>query len=183
MNNMKLATLLAGQIKKRPGLADLLKEVTQQTFQNRVIFLDYPVYPIQRWSQAKPHPELWSILDANRSNYIELLKSFLTFAEYFSKIPERQTDISSPLEPTWINGWMPALDGVALYSLVAMKHPKRFLEVGSGNSTKFARKSITDHGLSTRIVSIDPHPRVEIDELCDQIIREPAEAVGMDIFE
>jgi hypothetical protein len=78
---------------------------------------------------------------------------------------------------------MPALDGVALYSLIAMKQPKYFLEVGSGTSTKFARRAITDHRLNTKIISIDPHPRAEIDMLCDQIIREPVEAISLDIFD
>ena len=39
-----------------------------------------------------------------------------------------------------------------------------------------------DEGLSTRLVSIDPHPRVEIDALCDVVIRQPAEDVDPDYF-
>src|SRR5262249_31617104 len=33
--------------------------------------------------------------------------------------------------------------------------------------------------LSTRIVSIDPHPRAEIDPLCDEIIRSPVEDIDL----
>ena len=40
---------------------------------------------------------------------------------------------------------------------------RQMLEIGSGNSTKFARRAIRDHRLCTRITSIDPHPRAEID--------------------
>jgi hypothetical protein len=64
-----------------------------------------------------------------------------------------------------------------------MRRPKHFLEVGSGNSTKFARKAISDHRLDTKIISIDPHPRAEIDMLCDQVLREPVEAISLDIFD
>jgi methyltransferase family protein len=183
MNNAKIASFLAAQVKKHPALAELLNQVTRQTYGDKIVFLDYPVNPRQRWSRSNPHSELWDIINGNRPTYIELLKSFLVFQENFVAIPERQTADSSPLEPSWINGWMPALDGVALYSLIAIKRPKYFLEVGSGNSTKFARKAITDHRLNTKIISIDPHPRVEIDMLCDNIIREPVEAVGLDTFD
>ena len=65
--------------------------------------------------------------------------------------------------PTWENGWFPALDAVTLYGLVATRNPRWYVEVGSGNSTRFVRRAIRDHGLRTRILSIDPGPRAEID--------------------
>ena len=43
------------------------------------------------------------------------------------------------------------------------------------------RRAIEDGGLSTRIVSIDPSPRVEIDPLCDEVIRAPLEEVSADL--
>lgn len=183
MNNTRIASFLAAQVKRHSALAELLNQVTRQTFGNRLVFLDYPVNPKQRWSNSNPHPELYRIINTNRPSYIDLLKSFLAFTENFVRIPERQATDSPPSEPAWINGWMPALDGVALYSLIAIKRPKYFLEVGSGTSTKFARKAIADRQLNTKIISIDPQPRVEIDRLCDQIIREPVEAVSLDVFD
>ena len=78
---------------------------------------------------------------------------------------------------------MPALDGVALYGMIATYKPDIFMEVGSGISTKFARKAIVDHRLDTTIVSIDPCPREEIDSICDEIIRKPVEDVSLQIFD
>ena len=52
-----------------------------------------------------------------------------------------------------------------------MRRPRRFIEIGSGNSTKFARRAIRDHWLNTSIVSIDPFPRSEIDAICDEVVR------------
>jgi hypothetical protein len=78
---------------------------------------------------------------------------------------------------------MPALDGVALYSFIANNKPNLYMEVGSGNSTKFARKAIVDHNLDTIIVSIDPNPRAEVDEICDEVIRKPVEAIDIQIFD
>jgi hypothetical protein len=183
VNDTRLVNPAVPQAKKYSGLAAFLNPVARKIFGKRVVLLDYPVNPIQRWGDGNPHPDLYEIINNNRPNYVELLKSFLGFRESLLRIPVRQESDSSPSEPSWINGWMPALDGVALYSLVATREPRYFLEVGSGNSTKFARKAITDHRLSTKIVSIDPHPRVEIDMLCDQIIRKPVEAISLDIFD
>jgi hypothetical protein len=180
MSKAMIANCLAGLARKHLGLAE---SVARQTFSNKLILLDYPVTPSQRWDYSHPHEELYRIINHNRSDYIERLKSFLAFTENFVKIPERQATGSCLSEPSWINGWMPASDGVALYGLVAMKQPRHFLEVGSGNSTKFARKAITDHRLNTKIISIDPHPRVEIDMLCDEVVREPVEAISLDIFD
>ena len=78
---------------------------------------------------------------------------------------------------------MPALDGVALYGFVATHKPNIYMEVGSGNSTKFARKAIVDHDLDTKIVSIDPCPRAEVNEICDEIIRKPVEEISLQIFD
>ena len=78
---------------------------------------------------------------------------------------------------------MPALDGVALYGFMARNNPKLYMEVGSGNSTKFARQAIFDHKLQTKIVSIDPFPRAEIDDLCDEVIRQPLEETDLSIFD
>lgn len=180
MNKRKIADFLAARARKHPVLAEL---VARQTFGEKALFLDYPVHPEPRWGDSSPHPELYNIINSNRTIYIEYLKSFLAFTENFIKIPERSASGCSAVEPSWINGWMPALDGVALYGLIAIKQPRYFLEVGSGNSTKFARKAIADHRLNTKIISIDPRPRVAIDAICDQIIREPVEAVRLDIFD
>jgi hypothetical protein len=62
-------------------------------------------------------------------------------------------------------------------------NPKTYLEIGSGNSTKFARESITNNQLGTKLISIDPNPRAEIDAICDQVVRTPVEDLPLTIFE
>jgi hypothetical protein len=44
------------------------------------------------------------------------------------------------MEPEWNNNYIPGLDAIALYSFLALKKPKKYFEVGSGNSSKFAKK-------------------------------------------
>jgi hypothetical protein len=86
---------------------------------------------------------------------------------------------ATEVDPYWANGWLPAADGLMIYGLLASRRPKRYLEVGSGNSTKFARRAIRDFGLETLIISIDPAPRAEINDLCDTVIRLPVEDVDL----
>jgi hypothetical protein len=75
------------------------------------------------------------------------------------------------------------MDGVALYGMLFEFRPQRFVEVGSGYSTKFARRAIQDHSLRTLITSIDPKPRAEIDKLCDSVIRQPLEEIDLGVFD
>jgi hypothetical protein len=84
------------------------------------------------------------------------------------------------IDPFWCNNWLPGSDAAMIYTLIATRKPKLYLEVGSGNSTKFARRAIRDFNTRTKIVSIDPFPRAEIDCLCDYIIRSPVEELDMD---
>jgi hypothetical protein len=45
-----------------------------------------------------------------------------------------------------------------------------------------ARRAKDDGSLATEIVSIDPHPRAEVDALCDKVIRRPLEQVNPEVF-
>jgi hypothetical protein len=180
---MRFGDFLVGQAKRHKSLADFLTRVVREVSPETVIVLDYPVAARPRWTQDKPNAALYEIIDRPRATYAAHLRSFLAFTDDFLKIPQHPPNKTSSGEPFWVNGWMPALDGVALYSFIALNAPKHYVEVGSGNSTKFARRAITDRKLSTEIVSIDPCPRAEINELCDRTIRQPLENVDLTVFD
>ena len=142
---------------------------------------DYPYTLRPRYGYSRPpHQRLYGILNAGRDQYRAVLSSFLQFQKDFLRIPLRGADKDS--NPTWINDFLPGLDSVALYSFLCLHQPHLYVEIGSGNSTKFARKAIRDHALPTKILSIDPHPRADIDQLCDELIRLPVEEVDVNIF-
>lgn len=61
--------------------------------------------------------------------------------------------------------------------------PKRYFEIGSGNSTKVAYKAKTELNMDVNITSIDPCPRAEIDSLADKVIREPFENIDLQILD
>jgi hypothetical protein len=77
--------------------------------------------------------------------------------------------------PQWRNDHLPAFDAISLAVMLAAERPDVYFEIGSGNSTRFVRSAIQHLGLKTRIVSVDPHPREDIDGICDRIIRSPLE--------
>jgi hypothetical protein len=145
-------------------------------------YLEYPVKLEPRYGYGKaPHTKLYEIINRNRTAYKHTLESFLRFEDDFLSIP-LETPPESP-EPSWLNHWLGALDSVTLFSLLCLHNPKSYFEIGSGWSTKFAWKAITNHELQTKIVSLDPYPRAEIDPLCDDVIREPLEDTDLSIFD
>ncbi len=145
------------------------------------ILLGYPHHPEVRWGHGKPpHPELYDLINRSRGRYIETLRSFQQYEDLLSKITLDEPE--SAEEPHWMNGWLPAFDGLGIYGFISSLKPKRYIEIGSGNSTKFAKRAIRDHGLDTKITSIDPYPRAEINLLCDKVIRQPLQELDMTLF-
>ena len=88
-----------------------------------------------------------------------------------------------PHEPSWANDWLPALDGAAIYAFIRSRAPALYVEIGSGISTKFAARARRDGQLETRIVSIDPQPRADVEALCDRALRMPLEAADLSVFD
>lgn len=91
-------------------------------------------------------------------------------------------DTAPPPRVNWKNYYIPALDALSLMWAAACAR-STFVEIGSGNSTIFIRRSIEYNGSKTRLVSVDPYPRVEIDSLCDEIVRQPLEQMDLALFE
>lgn len=50
-------------------------------------------------------------------------------------------------------------------------------------STRFARQAISDLGLRTRIVSIDPHQHTVVDALCNEVVCSRMEEVRRSFWE
>ncbi len=85
-------------------------------------------------------------------------------------------------DPHWNNGMFERDDARAVYAMTAKLRPRRILEVGSGNSTKFFRKAITDHRINCELVCIDPQPRAEITTVADHVIYEHVKDVDVRHF-
>ena len=149
---------------------------------SRAIYIDFPPKPEPRYGYGKlPHPQLHSLIERRRRDYIALLARFESFSPSLARIAAGPPD--DPAQPFWNNGWIGGTNAIALYCMPAIHQSKRYVEIGSGNSTKFVRRSISDHGLPTTITSIDPHPRSEIDQLCDTVYRFRLEDADLSILD
>lgn len=148
-------------------------------FQN--LSLEYKVDFKPRYGHGKPaHPDLLKIIEANRGTYKKLLQKALSYKKNIWSIQDSKME-SDPVKPVWNNGFLPGLDIIGIYTMLSRFKPKRYIEIGSGHSTRVAHKAIIEQKLSTEFISIDPKPRVEIDQLPNRILREPFENTNFDI--
>ena len=148
----------------------------------QTLHLEYPVDMKPRYGYGKPpHALLQTIISQNRDEYEQWLKKALGYLDQLVAIQD-QAALKDSLLPGWNNGFLPGLDIAMLYTIVASTQPETYIEIGSGNSTKVVAKAKADHQLKSRIVSFDPAPRAEIDQLADSIFREPFEKTDLSIF-
>lgn len=179
----KLIQITARKIKGNKKNLDRFYWFANQVSPDTIAILDYPVKLSQRYTGDKPHKGIKNLFQENHRVYREFLEAFLLNIEKLKEISPLKSLTLKKTDPTWDNYWVPGLDAVAIYGFVSLMKPNLFFEVGSGNSTKFAKKAIKDKNLNTKIISIDPFPREEIDEICDVIIRSPLEEVDLEVFD
>ena len=136
--------------------------------------INYPPDFKPRYGYGSPQAKhLVSLFKSKESEQFEFLKTIAQYKNRFSAISVDAKE-NDPA-PCWNQLWFPPLDGISMYTMVASNRPKTYLEIGSGNSTKFAAQAIHDYSLETEIISVDPQPRAEIDDICDRVVRRPLE--------
>jgi len=141
----------------------------------QTLFLDYKVNLKPRFGFGNPpHKELYDIINAHREEYKILLLKALSYKDRFFEIKKAGIETDAT-QPVWNNGYLPGLDIVMLYTVLSELKPHKYIEIGSGNSTKVAFKAKKENNPNMEIVSVDPMPRAEIDQLAQTIIRRPFE--------
>jgi hypothetical protein len=143
----------------------------------------YPVAPRPRWGRgSRRHSGLQAVLERSRPDFE---RELATIAEHRSILHSVQYDRNpeDATTPHWNNVWFSSLDAASLMGFLLARKPKRYLEIGSGHSTMFARYAIQAGKLPTTITSIDPRPREEIDKLCDRTLRQSLEDCDLSCFE
>ncbi len=151
--------------------------------EGHVILVDYPptARAEPRYGYGRPpHPRLSELLGRGDGEYEGVLEEFKGYSDDLFAIPIEGTD---PGEPRWRNGYLFGLDGVSLYCFTRKYAPRRYMEIGSGNSTLFVDRARRDGEIDMEIISVDPYPRREIDAICDSVVREPIETTNLDIFD
>jgi hypothetical protein len=147
------------------------------------IELDYEFSPSPRYGHGKAaHAALYEVIDGKRADFEQYLTKFASFQEDFLDIPLEETQ-EAPEKPYWGNGFFPGMNAISLHCMLCSQRPRTFCEIGSGHSTRFARYAIELRKLPTQIISIDPHPRAEIDAICDIAVRQPVEDLPPEYFD
>jgi methyltransferase family protein len=78
------------------------------------------------------------------------------------------------------NDYFSSPDAEVYYAVIQMLCPNTIVEAGSGHSTRLARQAISDAGLATRLVALDPSPRVPVSGVADEHLAAPAESERAD---
>lgn len=131
-----------------------------------------------RWGNSRGEiPQLEEMFAANNDRYRDILQYMQAQLPNLIDVPRVFNEANLP-QPAWLEVPFNPFDGVALYAMLTKYRPATFLEIGSGISTCFAHKAITDARLNTRIISIDPSPRAKIDAICDLTVRDGLETIA-----
>ena len=124
-----------------------------------------------RWGHGRPtHEALALLIDANQSAQLELLRACLATAAECRAWPQRE-DPAHPELPWRDNLFLDGCDQASLHGMLRHLRPARYLEIGSGMSTRVAWQARRSGGFPMEIVSIDPEPRLAISALCDHVHR------------
>jgi len=174
----------------RAGLSAVTKKITHQFGvhfhrwpSDQHLFVEYPVRRAPRYGYGRPpHQQILEILDGHRGTFEDFLRGLSEIKPLLDSIPLNATE-SDTAKPFWNSEWFGPRDAAALMYFLVRKKPVQFLEIGSGMSTKFARAAISYAGLPTKITSIDPQPRKEINDICDRIVRGVLQDVDLRIFD
>jgi predicted O-methyltransferase YrrM len=145
--------------------------------------LDYPPSRDMRvrWGGERTIPGLAAWVSSEAEAYSAFLGTMRTYAADMAAIPllwgpERN-------EAVWLETALSPFDAAALYTMIRSHRPARYVEVGSGVSTLFARRAISDGDLPTTIYSIDPAPRASVEAACDVNVRTSLEEADLTVFE
>lgn len=147
--------------------------------------IEYPPSRDLRPRWGGTHPPLQPIVDwiaPHQATYRRWLDAITRRAPQLDKVA-RDFDPANLPEPAWMGVPYSLFDAAALYAIVGETRPRLYLEIGSGVTTAWAYRSVRDHGLSTRIVSIDPEPRAAIDGICDEVVRAGLETCDLSVFD
>jgi predicted O-methyltransferase YrrM len=147
--------------------------------------IEYPPSRDLRPRWGNTHPPLKPIVDwiqPHQATYRGWLDAITRRAAQLDKVA-REFDPANLPEPAWLGVPYSPIDAAALYAIIGETRPKLYLEIGSGVTTAWAYRSIRDHGLSTRIVSVDPEPRAAIDSICDEVVRAGLETCDLAVFD
>lgn len=170
---------------RRIGIRDLSK--------NRELLSQLGVFPLQahyyepltrRRDLRRPMSEPRSLpgLDLNEPGQLAWLKRFDVGAELL-ELPVKQ---ESPTSFGYENGTFAFADAAYTYAMIRTVKPRRWIEVGSGNSTLVARLAMernASEGHATQHRCIEPFEMPWLEQLGIEIVRAQVETCAPSLFD
>jgi hypothetical protein len=139
---------------------------------------DPPVRPVLDPRRERRLPGI----DLRVGEQLNLL-SELRYAEELRAIPSRS---NGSLSPYYDNPAFAPADSGVYHCLLRHFKPRRVIEVGSGQSTRFAANALAINaaeGHAGGLLTIEPYESPELERLGATVIRERVEDVGADVFD
>jgi hypothetical protein len=129
-------------------------------------------------------PRLLTGLDLDEPGQI----AFLAMLDYQDELASLANDPDPQLGFRYENDQYGFGDADALYAMIRHFKPRRIFEIGSGHSTRVARKAVlanaaADPALQCRHVCIEPYEMPWLERLGPEIIRKRVEDVPLDLFD
>lgn len=106
-----------------------------------------------------------------RGLLLDSTQLFATIDRQKIEIEKFSAAILNGVDYSFDNSYFSSPDTEVLYAMIHVYRPRYMVEIGCGNSTRVARQAILDHRLDTKVVAIDPHPRVDVASYADVVHR------------
>lgn len=145
------------------------------------LLFDYRTQLKPRYGHGRSaHPLLLQLIEKQHDIYAGWMNKALPHLSPFQSLSLHPSPDQKNQKPYWINGFLPGLDIIMLYTMLVDLQPKKYVEIGSGNSTRVAHWAKSQAQLEMQIIAIDPEPRLEIESLTDTLYKVPLENFSMD---
>ncbi len=137
-----------------------------------------------RYAGRLPRPGANAPYESVRRQFAECEATFrdaLSLVESFSDDLHGIGAGPSPA-PRWEQDWFPRLDAAILYALLRHERPSRVVEVGSGHSTRFIARAVSDGAFSCTVTAVDPSPRAALSGLDVEFLTITVQEAGAGLF-
>jgi len=166
-----------------PTVAALCKDIATLNdwcMKGNLAYFYYSTLPKIRYGWGKPsHGPITRLIEKHLEGYAEKIAFFNAMAPFFSTINAEST---TPSAPYWQNTLLPVIDAISICGLINYYKPKRFMEIGSGNSTRFAVLAANTYAPQCEITSIDPYPGNTVEAFPHVFIKKGLEEADLSIF-
>jgi hypothetical protein len=148
--------------------------------ERRLAYFHYPAATQIRhgWGVKPAHPEILALIEKRRDEIDRRLTGYASLAKALAAVRR-----DPGAGPHWRNTLLPAIDAVSIVGMIREFGPRRFVEVGSGNSTRFARFAVERFvPQGCEIVSIDAYPGDTIAGVPDRLINKSLRDADLSLF-